>query len=302
MHDVPDLDLLRCFTVLHRERHLSRAAVRAGLSQPAMSRALGRLREAFGDPLFVRTPHGMLPTARADALAPRVTSVIEAAGALVRPVAFEPARLARAFVVATAGFFDGQLVPRLVQAMARQAPGVEIITRAIAGDTGDALATGRCDLMISIAEGIPSTTRRVRLYEESFVCAARRGHPGIGRRLTLKTYVALPHLLIAPGGSPGSPVDSALAARGLARRVAVRIHTFPAAPVIVAGSDLILTAPSRVIAPLAEPFGLRLYPPPLPLASFPVFAAWHPRVHDDPAHIWFRGQVAAAFRADARTL
>ncbi|HEU4613642.1 MAG TPA: LysR family transcriptional regulator, partial [Kofleriaceae bacterium] len=104
MHDVPDLELLRCFVHLHRERHLTRAARHAGLSQPAMSRVLGRLRAAFSDPLFVRTPRGMLPTPRAELLAPQVEAVLDAAAALVRPASFDPARLARTFTIGTVDF------------------------------------------------------------------------------------------------------------------------------------------------------------------------------------------------------
>lgn len=294
--DVPSLDLLQCFAALHRERHLSRAASRTGLSQPAMSRALAQLRESFGDALFVRTPRGMLPTPRADELAPRVLAVLEAARALVRSPALVPAQIARTFVIATSGFFDGELLPRLIERLAREAPGVGITTRPLGDDVGDALASGRVDLMIGVGGTVPAGAQRTRLYEDGYVCAVRRDHPSVGRRLTLARFVKLSHLLIAPGGYPGSHVDSALAARGLERTVAVRIHSFPSAPAIVASTDLVLTTPARVIEPIAKPFGLRLLPPPLELARFPVFAAWHPRVHDDPAHAWFRGVVAAVSR------
>jgi LysR family transcriptional regulator, transcriptional activator of nodD3 and syrA len=297
-HDVPSLDLLRCFATLHHERHLSRAAQRVGLSQPAMSRALGRLRDAFGDPLFVRTPRGMVPTTRADVLAPQVLAVLDAAGALVRPAAFDPARLVRTFVLGTTDFFDAELVPRLIEALAREAPGVTIATRPIGEDVGDALASGRLDLIISVREAIPIDLKATRLYDEGFVCAVRRNHPRVGKRLTLERFVELPHLLIAPGGTPGSRVDTALAARGLTRRVVVRIHTFLSAASIVAATDLVLTAPTRVLEPLARPFGLRLLPSPVVLDRFAVLAAWHPRVHDDPAHVWFRTMIAAASKRE----
>jgi DNA-binding transcriptional LysR family regulator len=301
MDDAPSLELLRCFAVLHDEGHLSRAAARRGLSQPAMSRALARLRQLFGDPLFVRTPRGMLATQRADELAPRVAAVLDAARSLAEPAAFDPARLTRTFTIATAGFFDGVLVPRLVHALARAAPGAAITTRPIDGGLADGslidgLASGQLDLMISIRASMPASLRHVRLYEDSFVCAVRRGHPSVGRRLSLPTFIALPHLLIAPIGAPGSRVDSALAARGLSRRVAVRIHSFAQAPAIVAASDLVLTAPRRLIEPLARRFDLRVFASPVELAPFGVFAAWHPRVHADPAHAWFRGQIQAVSR------
>jgi DNA-binding transcriptional LysR family regulator len=296
VHDAPDLELLRCFALLHHEQHLSRAASRVGLSQPAMSRALGRLRDAFGDPLFVRTPRGMLPTARADALAPQVLAVLEAANALIRPAAFDPATLVRTFVIGTADFFDAELVPRIVEVLGKTAPGVSIQTRPLGDDIADALATGRLDMMIGVRESVPPDARATKLYEERFVCAVRRDHPRVGKRLSIERFVELPHLLIAPRGNPGSFVDTQLAARGLSRRVVVRVHTFLSAPAIVASSDLVLTAPSRVLEPLARPFRLRLLPPPIAVPNFSVLVAWHPRVHDDPAHAWFRAAIVGASR------
>src|SRR3569623_1048435 len=120
-NDGPSLDLLRCFALLHDERHVTRAAHRAGLSQPAMSRALDRLRELFDDALFVRTPRGMLPTVRADELAPRVRSVLDAAGALIQPASFAPATLVRTFVIGTSDFFAAELMRRLVSRRDRDA-------------------------------------------------------------------------------------------------------------------------------------------------------------------------------------
>ncbi|HEY1549870.1 MAG TPA: LysR family transcriptional regulator [Kofleriaceae bacterium] len=293
-HDVPDLDLLRAFATLHHERHLSRAAIRVGLSQPAMSRVLGRLRVAFGDPLFVRTPRGMLPTSRADELAPQVLAVLDAAGKLIRPPAFDPATLARTFTIGVSDFFDAELIPRLIEILAREAPGVAITTRPPADDIADALAGGRFDLLLGVRESVPADAQITKLYDETFVCAVRRDHPRVGKRLSIERFVAERHLLIAPGGNPGSRVDTALAARGLSRRVVARVHTFLSAPAIVASSDLILTAPRRVLEPLAKPFALRLLPPPVDVAGFSLFAAWHPRVHGDPAHAWFRAVLGAA--------
>jgi len=297
-NDGPSLDLLRCFALLHDERHVTRAARRAGLSQPAMSRALDRLRDMFGDALFVRTPRGMLPTARADELVPRVRSVLQATDALLRPASFDPATLVRTFVIGTTDFPDAELMPRLVAVLAREAPGVTLQSRPFDATTvGDALASGRLDVILSIREAIPAEARMTKLYDERFLCAVRRDHPGVGKRLTLERYCALPHLLIAPSGNPGSRVDSLLAARGLSRRVVVRVHTFLSAPAIVASSDLVLTAPARVLEPLARPFRLRLLPPPLEVPPISLHVAWHPRVDDDPAHAWFRGILVRASRA-----
>ena len=297
MHDAPDLDLLRCFAYLHRERHLTRAARACRLSQPAMSRALGRLRTAFADPLFVRTPRGMMPTPRADQLAPQVQAVLDAAGALVRPATFEPARLERTFVIAAPDMIEVALTPKLVELLAADAPGVSIAIRAIGDRARDELAAGQLDLIVSVRVSFPEEAVIAQLFDDGFVCAVRADHPGVGSRLTLARFLELPHLLIAPHGEPGGIVDGALAARGLARRVVARTTGFLSAPAIVASSDLVLTAPTRILRPLAAPFGLRLLPTPIDVPRFSIWHGWHPRVDDDPAHAWFRGLVAAAARA-----
>ena len=291
-----DFELLRCFSHLHRERHLTHAAERAGLSQPAMSRALGRLRELFDDELFVRTPRGMLPTPRADALAPQIDAVLAATSALGRPPAFDPAKLERRFVIAMTDMFELDLVPRLVEALATAAPGVTLTTRPIGEHPEHALATGQLDLWIGVRMGMPADAITSQLSEDSYVCAVRGDHPGIGKRLTLARFCELPHLQIAPRGEPGGAVDAALDTLGMARRVVARTYGFLSAPAIVAASDLILTAPTRVLRRLADPFRLRLLAPPIDLPSFTIWQAWHPRVDADPAHAWFRAQVAAAVR------
>lgn len=294
MNDSPSLELLRCFAELHRERHLTRAARRVRLSQPAMSRALGRLREVFGDELFVRTPRGMLPTPRADALAPQIEAVLAAASALVQPVDLDPARLARQFTIATADMYEAYLVPPLAEALAKAAPGVTLMTRPVNEQTADALVAGRIDLLIGVAAALPADAMRAKLFDDLFVCVVRDGHPAVGKQLSIEKYCELSHVQIAPRGEAGGIVDTMLAARGLARRVVVRTHGFLSAPAIVASSDLVLTGPSRVLGPFAARFGLRLLDPPLQLPGFSTWQGWHPRMHEDPAHAWFRAQVAAA--------
>ncbi len=298
VHDI-DLASLRLFDVLYRERNVTRAARAAGLSQPATSRALQRMRVQLGDELFVRTPRAMLPTPRADELAPEVREVIERVDALRRPKAPDPKTLVRDFVIGATDMPDSDLLPRLAHALAG-APGVSVATRPLGRDTGDQLARGRLDLLVGLRHGMPAEAIAQHLFDEGFLCAVRRDHPRVRRKLGLATYVELAHLLIAPRGDPGSTVDDALAARGLRRRIALRVHTFHSAALIVARSDLVLTAPRRLLEPVAEAFGLRLLPTPVPLRPFSVFQAWHPRVHNDPVHAWFRGVVAVAARASSR--
>lgn len=293
---LPDLDLLRMFLAVHHARHLTRAADAIGRSQPAMSRALARMRDAFDDELFVRTPRGLVPTARADVIATEAAELLARAHALVRPERFDPARLSRCFVVATSDLVEQELVASVVALLAAEAPGVDVTFRPVTGDVEGDLASGRTDLLFAPRAGLSPELVTRHLFDDGFLCAARRDHPALRRGLTLELYARLGHVQIAPRGLPGGPVDDVLATRGLARRVAVRTPSFLAAPLLAARSDLLLTAPSRVLVPLAAQFGLRLHDPPIAIPGFAMHQVFHPRAAADPAHRWFRELIERAVR------
>lgn len=296
MDDAPDLDLLRVFDALYRHRHLTRAASRLGRSQPAVSRALARLRALFDDPLFVRVAGGMAPTPRADALAPEVHALLERARALIAPSRFDPRTLRRTFSICATDFVEQYLVDGVVRELSSAAPRVDLTFRPVPPDLAEALATD-VDLAVGVRGQAPPGCVVQHLFDDGFVCAARADHPRVRRRLTLERFLAEPHVQIAPGGRPGGPVDDALAAHGLARRVAVRTPSFLTAPLLVSRSDLLLCGPSRMLRPLAKVFGLRVFALPLEVPGFRVHHCWHPRVHDDPAHRFFRERVAKVARA-----
>ncbi len=289
-----DLDLLRVFDHLHRERHLTRAARLLGLSQPAVSRALTRLRDALGDPLFVRAPRGIVPTPRADALAAEVREILRRTTALTQPAELDPAVLERTFVLASVDLVEADLLPRLAALLAKEAPRVAITSRPIGVDASEALSTGRVDLAIGVRSNVPPDAMSTQLFEDDFVCVVRRGHPAMKKKLTLEQFASLSHVLISPAGTPGSVVDEALAKHGLTRRIAVRTHTFLAAPRVVAATDHVLTGPRRVLTAMARVDGLQLFAPPVALRGFAVLMAWHPRVQIDPVHVWLRGVVKRA--------
>jgi DNA-binding transcriptional LysR family regulator len=238
----------------------------------------------------------MIPTPRADELVPAVRRVLEGVVALARPATFDPRALVRDFVIAAVDMFDADMLPRLVRALEKTS--VNVGLRPLSPDVPDLLSRGTIDLVVGVRATLPNEAIAVHLFDEELVCAVRRDHPRVGKKLTLETFIELPHLLIAPRGDPGGLVDTELAKRGLRRRVAVRTHTFQSAPLVVARSDLVLTAPRRVLVPYVKTkaFGLRILPPPLELRSFAVYQAWHPRVQNDPVHAWFRGIVATAAR------
>ncbi len=293
-----DLELLRVLDALHRERHVTNAAVRVGSSQPSMSRALARLRKVFGDELFVRTAHGMVPTPRADEIAPAARRVLESANALLREPEFDPATLERTFVIGSTDFLDADLLPALVHAL-RPSRGVSLVMRPLT-KVGERLATGEVDVIVGVRGLVPDDAIAQHLFDERFACAVRRGHPRVKRSLTLATFVELEHVLIAPRGDGTSMVDDVLASRGLTRRITVRTHAFQSAPIVVARSDLILTAPRRILEAVAKPFDLVLFPPPIAVPPFEVVQAWHARMKRDPAHAWFRKIVATTARRSER--
>ncbi len=292
-----DLNLLNVLDALLAERHVTRAARRVGLTQSAASHALARLRTLLGDPLLVRGPGGaMLPTARAEALAPILRQALAALEAGLRgEPTFDPASAQRTFHVATGDYHELVLLPRLCAGLADDAPGCDLWVHPIADDPAPALIDGTADLALGVwrGRGWPSGIYEKRLFDETFVCVVRRGHPAAAQKLTLARYLALSHLLIAPRGTPGSFVDDALAAIGKRRRVAVAVPHFLVAPHVIASTDLVVTLASRVARTLAKPLGLTLLDPPLDLPGFTASMAWHERAHRDPAQRWLRDRLLA---------
>jgi len=295
-----DLNLLRVLDALLAERHVTRAARRLGLTQPACSHALGRLRRALGDPLLVRGPGGaMLPTARAEAIAPTLrAALVQLAAAVEGDPGFDPATARRRVRIATSDYAELVVLPELIAAIGRAAPGVDLWVVPIppARDARvEMLASGAADVVIGPPRrDWPAGVYERRLFDERFRCVVRRGHPAAGKRMTLARYCALSHVLVAPRGSAGSLVDDALAARGRSRRVAVAVPHFLVVPHLVAGSDLIATLAGRVVDAYADAVGLEVMAPPLELAGFAISMTWHERVHHDPAQRWLREQIVAA--------
>ncbi|MBL9105329.1 MAG: LysR family transcriptional regulator [Myxococcales bacterium] len=302
MHDEPnlaamDLNLLVTLEALLGERHVTRAAARLGLSQSATSHALARLRRLLGDPLLVRDGQLLVPTTRAAALAPRLAEALASLrSVLAPPAAFDPATARRRFTLGMADYAQFVLLPPLLARLSAAAPHVDLVVRDSAIDRLDEIDfTVAPDSSVARSDplrgGRQPALRGRRLFRERYVCVARRGHPRIGKKLDLATFVALPHAFIAPRGTPGGVVDDALAERGLTRRVALMIQHFLVAPDAIAGSDLIITLAERLARAFAGRLPLALHEPPLALPRFTMQLYWHERRHLDPAHQWLRRQI-----------
>lgn len=298
-----DLNLLRVLDALLRERHLTRAARGLGLSQPAASHALSRLREHLGDPLFVRTSTGLVPTPRAAALAPKLSFAMRAlAECVTGQPAFEPRTARMTFTLSTADYGSFVLVPPLLESLSKKAPGVDIWVRSVREETFAELARGDSDVHVGpIPEGATAPgIHMTSLFEEEFVCVVRADHPRVKTSLDLATYTELPHVFVAPRGTPGGIVDQVLAKHGRTRRVAIAVPQFLLAPFLVAKSDMVVTIGRRVAEDFAQMVPLRILAPPVRIPSFVTQLVWHERTQGDAAHQWFRGQILDAVPATTR--
>lgn len=290
-----DLNLLKAFDALNAERAVTRAASRIGLSQPAMSHALSRLRGLFGDDLFVRTQSGMEPTARAREIAPLIGAAIERIeAALNLGVGFDPATSTATFTAGMGEYAEVALVGRLVEEFSRAAPRATLRLLSLhGGDAAEQLEHGRVDVAVAHLRAMPPTIETTLLFRDPFVVVARQGHPIGESPLTIEAYAAQNHVLVSPRGDPTGALDRLLVDYGQRRRVALLVATYLAVPAALAGSDLIATVPSRAAALIAQHAAITTLPLPMD-HSATVSMAWHRRTATEPAQAWFRGLLSEA--------
>ena len=290
-----DLNLLKAFDALIRERAVTRAAGRIGLSQPAMSHALSRLRSLFADDLFVRTPNHMEPTARAREIAPLVSAAIEhIEAALNLGIGFDPAKSTGIFTAGMAEYAEVALVGRLAETFARQAARATLrLTPLTGAEAAERLDNGAIDAAVAHLRALPGHLDSMMLLRDPFVLVARRGHPLAAQSLSLETYAALDHVLVSPRGDTSGAVDRALADFGLKRRIALLVATYLALPAVLASSDLVATVPRRTAQPIAAMAEIEIMPLAIDLSAT-VSMAWHRRAASEPAQIWFRSLLIEA--------
>ena len=292
-----DLNLLKAFDALMSERAVTRAAGRIGLSQPAMSHALSRLRALFADDLFVRTPNRMEPTARAREIAPLVSAAIEhIEAALNLGVGFDPAKSAGIFTAGMAEYAEVALVGRLAESFARQAPKATLrLTPVTGAEAAEQLDSGAIDVAASHLRALPAHLASMVLLRDPFVLIVRRGHPLAAQPLSIEGYAALDHVLVSPRGDTTGAVDRALKDFGLKRRIALLVATYLALPSVLAASDLVATVPRRTARQIAAIAEIEIMPLAIDLSVL-VSMAWHRRAASEPAQIWFRSLLVDAAR------
>ena len=298
-----DLGMLAHLDALLQEGSVTGAARRVGLSTPAMSHSLARIRERLGDPLLVRAGRGMVLTPRAQSLKARIhTLVAEARQALEPERPFVPGELDRTFVVHASDYVLTVLGTAFDRLFGAEAPRANVRFVPNTPSDGEALREGDSDLAIGIYGELPPETRSRLLLTDRFVAVVRAKHPTVRRRLDLEQYVELPHVQIAPRGLPGGYVDDELRARGLERRVVRAIPYFLTALELAARSDYVLTVSERLARRYAGELGLVIHEVPLELRPYALNLVWHPRFDGDAAHRFLRDVFtrAASERAAER--
>jgi len=283
-----DLSLLLTLDALLQEANVTLAARRLGLSTPATSHALARIRERLDDPLLVRAGRRMVLTPRAEELRPQVRSLVEdATRVLTAAVPFSPRELERSFTIFTTDHVLLVLGPALDRILRTESPGVSLRFLPSVMEDWIPLRDGVADLSVCILGHFPSEFRTRQLFTDRFVCVVRADHPRVGKRLTLDEYLALEHIVVSPLGRPSS-VDAALAERGHARRITRVVPFFTSGLLMAATTDYVLTVSDRSALALADTLPVRILEPPLPLAPYSLNLLWHPRLENEPANRWLR--------------
>jgi DNA-binding transcriptional LysR family regulator len=287
----PDLNLLFTLDVLLAEGSVARAARRLRLSPSAMSRALARLRETTGDPLLVRAGRGLVPTPRAVELRARVSQLVQAGEAVLRP-AERPdlEHLVRTFTLRTSDGFVENFGPDLIARVSAEAPGVRLCFVQKPDRDSTPLRDGSVDLETGVVGQMTAPELRVQaLFRDRFIGVVRRGHPLSQGEVTPSRYAGGRHIHVSRQGVDKGPIDEALTAAGLERNVATIVGGFSTALALARASDLIASVPERHTANLRT--GMHSFPLPVATPEFTVSLFWHPRLDADSAHRWLRGHV-----------
>jgi DNA-binding transcriptional LysR family regulator len=284
-----DFGLLLSLDALLQEGSVSGAARRVGLSTPAMSHALARIRERFSDPILVRSGRGMLLTPRALALKPLVHEVVEQARRTLEPERpFVASELSRTFVVHATDYVLTILGGAVDRILRDEAPKVCLRFVPNSPDDPALLRDQGSDLAVGIYGELPQEMRNRQLLTDRFVCVVRQAHPTVKKRFTLEDFVALPHIQVAPRGKPGGYIDDVLRERGLTRTVARAVPYFVTALQLASETDYVLTISERIARRFAEPLSLQVLEVPVTLRPYALSLVWHPRVEGDAGHRFLR--------------
>jgi DNA-binding transcriptional LysR family regulator len=296
-----DLNLIRVFDALMSERSVTRAGERIGLSQPAVSAALNRLRHIFNDNLFVRQGNDMLPTPLAQELGGRARLALSEIEGMVRAGReLDPAELSRTFTLMGADFFSMLLMPHLAATVQAEAPLVKMrLLDSARGDVARLLQENTVDIALERPLDMPDWVTITLLFRSPFVIIASAANPAVagiadGEAIPLETFLSLPHVIRSIDGSMSGMMDAALAQAGRSRNVTLALPHFQGVALAVAGSSSIAAVPIQFARAVAPQLGLRQFAPSIDVPVPDVNMYWHSRYSKDPAHEWMRSRIVSA--------
>ncbi|MDQ2765191.1 MAG: LysR family transcriptional regulator [Pseudomonadota bacterium] len=290
-----DLNLLVVLHTVLATQNVTAAARRLNMSQPAVSRALSRLRAVFGDPLFVKGAKGVIATPRAEALSSRVALLLAELEAAIEAPSFDPVTSTRVVRIATTDYGALAVLAPMIGRLVAEAPGIGIDIVPPTAMSFQELGSGELDIALYSDDPAPAALLSQTLFEETYISLVREGHPALpakpNGRMPMKSFLAHAHILVNIAGGRKGVVDAALAASGRSRRVAMTLPYFATAALIVAQTDLVLTLPMRVADRFARPHGLVALRPPIEMEGFGYRLLWHPRSDLDPGGNWIRRRI-----------
>jgi DNA-binding transcriptional LysR family regulator len=291
-----DLKLLAVINELHKTRSVSHAAENLDLSQSAISMSLAKLREHFRDPLFVRTSTGMEPTPHATEL----INILKKAEdllqmALEHHVVFEPSVSDRMFHICSRDIGQLRLLPQLMKRLRELSPSVRIEIRNISENTSKQLESGEVDLAVGFIPPMGAGFCQQTLFKERYVCALSTNHPRIRSELTLQQFQQETHLMVTTTGTGHVVVERAMMAKGIRRKIGLRVPSFLGVDAIIANTDFLMLLPEQMGLIMAKSGNIRLFQLPFTAPTYRVMQHWHERYSRDPANKWLRGVVADVF-------
>jgi DNA-binding transcriptional LysR family regulator len=299
-----DLNLLIAFDALLTERSVSRAAEKLGVTQPAVSHALKRLRYLFKDDLLARGPHGMQPTGRALSLHPAVQSVLAEIHSIVSTGhAFEPAKTSRTFRLSMSDAMSVEALPSIARRIRREAPNIDLaISTSGPQESCRRIADDEIDLAIGVLPHVPEDLLSRELYRDTLICVADKRNKRLKNgRMEYRAYLDSPHVTVARNRDTGIQVDEILDAMAIPRRIAITVPHYLSVPSLIRGTDLVAHTRRRLISVFRMSSDLIVFPVPLPMKvpELEFIQIWHKRYEGDPGHRWLRDLVLDAVRAKA---
>ena len=289
-----DLNLMPVFLALMEERSVTRAAARLGITQPALSNSLSRLRDTLQDPLFIRARYGIKPTQLAEEIAPSIEAALaQLDDLIVNQQHFQPKDANRLFTLAPNSYAELTLMPALVARLNDLAPAIKLRLTAFGNDLAETgIISGTTALALGRIVDPPDNLIVQHLMDESLACVVRVDHPDVGSSISRKQYERLKHVNVLPTGRLRAGLFQALERQNLKREVAISVTHFLTVPEIVAVTDYCATLPSLICRKLEGDGRFKVMPAPVDLGTFPLDMAWHVRYRHDPAHRWLRSLVA----------